>query len=44
MAFISEFLSYLFKFIVLGIIAVTGVVCGVKIKKKKISNEEIETK
>ena len=42
MAFVSELLTYLFKFIVLGIIAVAGVMCGAKIKKNKASKEDAE--
>lgn len=37
--FAGELLTYLFKFIVLGAIAVAGVLCGAKYKKNKIAKE-----
>lgn len=40
----GEFLTYLLKFIALGVIAVAGVLCGTKYKKNKITKEaEAET-
>ncbi|MGN0153720.1 MAG: hypothetical protein ACI4A3_04675 [Lachnospiraceae bacterium] len=40
----GEFLTYLLKFIALGVIAVAGVLCGTKYKKNKIAKEaEAET-
>lgn len=42
MAFVSELLTYLFKFIVLGAIAVAGVLCGARAKKNKLAKEAIE--
>ncbi len=42
MAFVSELLTYLFKFIVLGIIAVIGVICGAKIRKNKSAKTELD--
>ena len=36
MAFLSELLTYTFKYIVLSAIAVAGVVCCVKQKKKQL--------
>ncbi|MGN0438984.1 MAG: hypothetical protein ACI4F4_10710 [Lachnospiraceae bacterium] len=39
MAFISELLTYLFKFIILGAVAVAGVLCGAKMKKNKNAKE-----
>ncbi len=35
MVFLSEFLSYLIKFIALGIIAFAGIKCGIMAAKKK---------
>lgn len=46
MAFLSELLTYTFKYIVLGAIAVAGVVCCVKQKKKQLleaAEQEKET-
>lgn len=40
MAFAGEFLTYLFKYIVLGVIAIAGVLCGAKLKKNKLEKEE----
>ena len=37
MAFLSELLTYLFKFIVLGVITIAGVMCGAKMKKNKLA-------
>lgn len=42
MAFVSELLTYLIKFIALGIIAVIGVFCGIKLKKNKNAKLEME--
>ena len=42
MAFISELLTYTFKYIVLGVIAIAGVLCGIKAKKKQISQQTAE--
>lgn len=39
MAFVSELLTYLFKFIILGAVSVAGVLCGARIKKNKITKE-----
>ncbi len=33
----GEFLTYLFKYIILGVIAVAGVLCGAKYKKNKLA-------
>ena len=41
MELVSEFLMYLFKFIVLGLIAFAGIMCGAKYKKGKIAKEHI---
>ena len=38
-ALAGEFLTYLFKFIILGAIAVAGVMIGIKYKKSKLSKE-----
>lgn len=38
-ALAGEFLTYLFKFVVLLIIAVAGVMVGIKYKKSKLSKE-----
>ena len=35
----GEFLTYLFKYIVLGVIAIAGVLCGVKYKKNKLEKK-----
>lgn len=35
----GEFLTYLFKYIVLGVIAIAGVLCGVKYKKNKLAKK-----
>ncbi|MCM1498623.1 MAG: hypothetical protein NC124_09175 [Clostridium sp.] len=39
MALVNELLTYLFKFIVLFVIAIAGGICGAKIKKNKIAKE-----
>ena len=39
MAFVSELLTYLFKFIMLGGVAVAGAICGTKIKANKNAKE-----
>lgn len=41
MAFVNELLTYLFKFIILGAVAVAGVLCGARIKKNKLSKEAV---
>ncbi len=35
MEFLSEFLTYAFKYVVLGAIAFAGIMCAVKSKKKQ---------
>ena len=35
MVFLSEFVSYLIKYIALGLIAFAGIMCGIKSAKKK---------
>lgn len=35
----GEFLTYIFKYIILGAIAVAGVLCGAKYKKNKLAKE-----
>ena len=35
MEFLGEFLTYAFKYVVLGAIAIAGVMCAVKSKKKQ---------
>lgn len=35
----GEFLTYLFKYIVLGAIAIVGIICGAKYKKNKIAKK-----
>lgn len=35
----GEFLTYIFKYIVLGVIAVAGVLCGAKYKKNKLAKK-----
>lgn len=35
MEFLSEFLTYAFKYVVLGAIAIAGVMCAVRSKKKQ---------
>lgn len=48
MEFLSELATYAFKYVILGVIAVAGVLCGVKAKKKQLAEanatEETETK
>jgi len=39
MLFLNELGTYLIKFIVLGIIAVAGVMCGAKYKKNKLAEQ-----
>lgn len=43
MAFIGELLTYLFKFIILGVITVAAVICGAKYKKSKLAKAAAET-
>ncbi|MCM1158915.1 MAG: hypothetical protein NC300_11080 [Bacteroidales bacterium] len=38
----GEFLTYLFKYIILGVIAVAGVLCGAKFKKNKLAKKAEE--
>lgn len=35
MVFLSEFVTYLIKFIALGLIALAGIICGINSAKKK---------
>ena len=42
MAFLSELLTYLFKFIVLGVVTIVAVLCGAKYKKSKIAKAAAE--
>lgn len=35
----NEFLTYLFKYIILGVIAIAGVMCGAQYKKSKAAKE-----
>lgn len=39
MLFLNELITYLIKFIALGIIAVLGVMCGAKYKKNKLAKQ-----
>lgn len=39
-ALVSEFVVYLFKYVVLLLVAVGGVILGIQIKKKKSSKAE----
>ncbi len=39
MLLLNEFVMYLIKFIVLGLIAFAGIMCGVKYKKNKQAKE-----
>ncbi len=39
MLFLNELGTYLIKFIVLGVIAVLGVMCGAKYKKNKLAKQ-----
>lgn len=39
MLFVDELLTYLIKFIALGVIAVAGVLCGAKFKKNKLAKQ-----
>lgn len=41
---VNEFVQYLIKFIVLGAIAVVGVICGAKYKKNKLANDTSASK
>ena len=45
MAFLNELLTYLFKFIILGGVAIVAVLCGAKYKKNKSAKaaEEAES-
>lgn len=42
MLFANELLNYLIKYVVLGVIAIIGVLCGVKAKKNKLAKLENE--
>lgn len=42
MAFLSELLLYLFKFVILLAAAIIAVICGVKMKKNKIAKANAE--
>lgn len=42
MAFLSELLTYSFKYIVLLAITVAAVICGAKYKKNKIAKSAVE--
>lgn len=44
MLFVSELLTYLFKAVILGAIAVVGILCGAKLKKSKADNQSKEQK
>lgn len=39
MVFLSEFVSYLIKYIALGLIAFAGIMCGISSAKKKKAQE-----
>lgn len=41
-ALAGEFLTYLFKFVILGAVAVAGVILGAKYKKSKLSRQAAE--
>ncbi len=43
MIFLSEFVSYLIKYVALGLIAFAGIVCGINYAKKKKVESEAET-
>lgn len=44
MVFLSEFVSYLIKYIALGLIAFAGIMCGISsAKKKKAAEAAAET-
>lgn len=43
-ALLVEFFQYLFKFIVLGGIAIVGVICGAQYKKNKLAKQEAAEK
>ncbi|MDE6435082.1 MAG: hypothetical protein K2L07_12735 [Lachnospiraceae bacterium] len=42
MLFLNEFVTYLIKYVVLGIIAVLGVMLGAKYKKNKLAKQADE--
>lgn len=42
MVFLSEFVSYLIKYIALGLIAFAGIMCGINSAKKKKAAEAAE--
>ncbi|MDD6071499.1 MAG: hypothetical protein PUC12_11925 [Clostridiales bacterium] len=39
MLFMKEFVTYLIKFVALGVIAVAGILLGVKTKKNKLAKQ-----
>lgn len=39
MLFLNELLTYLFKYIVLGIVAIAAVFCGAKYKRNKLKKD-----
>ncbi len=41
MVFLSEFVTYLIKYVALGLIALAGIMCGIKSAKKKKEAEAI---
>lgn len=41
MVFLGEFLSYLIKYIALGLIAFAGIMCGISSAKKKKAAEAV---
>lgn len=43
MALLSEFVSYLIKFLVFLVITVVAVICGAKYKKNKLVKTSIES-
>ena len=43
MIFLSEFVSYLIKYVALGLIAFAGIMCGINAAKKKKAASEAET-
>ena len=36
---VNEFIQYVIKFVILGAIAIVGVICGAKYKKNKLAKE-----
>lgn len=39
MLLLNEFLTYLFKFVVLGVVGFAGIMCGIRFKKNKLAKE-----